>query len=381
MQIAHIADTHLGAAQYGLEEREKDLYECFNEFVEKVIEEHVKIVVHSGDVFHNARPSISALRTFQIGLKKLHEHGVKIYAIPGGHDMLKRRGLTPLLLFDYLDLTVLSRKRPVVRQGDLLIAGIEYIPRAFRKDLVNALGRIQAVASRDSAARKILVLHQALGEIFPPSHEISINELPAGFSYYALGHVHYRRILTRDGKTIAYPGSIENLDLQEAIRADKRGFFIVDLSADQPQLEFIELENVRPQIVREVKYSELSSIRRLLLQEVKNLGARKKPILHLRIMGRNIAQRLVDRELVEPLMKHALTIRTHIFEEGMEDMVSLETISLLELLEKRLGNRELAAFALRLVDLLGRGEDNAVKEAIREAERIFEDGSWKRWRR
>ena len=49
MKFAHLADTHLGYRQYGLFEREKDFYEVFDKVIDKIIEEKVDFVVHSGD--------------------------------------------------------------------------------------------------------------------------------------------------------------------------------------------------------------------------------------------------------------------------------------------------------------------------------------------
>lgn len=71
MKFAHLADTHLGYRQFGLLEREKDFYEVFDKIIDKIIEEKVDFVIHSGDLFDSARPSPSALLAFQKGLLKL----------------------------------------------------------------------------------------------------------------------------------------------------------------------------------------------------------------------------------------------------------------------------------------------------------------------
>ena len=51
MKFAHLADTHLGYRQFGLLEREKDFYEVFDKIIDKIIEEKVDFVIHSGDLF------------------------------------------------------------------------------------------------------------------------------------------------------------------------------------------------------------------------------------------------------------------------------------------------------------------------------------------
>ena len=49
MKFAHLSDTHLGYRQFGLNEREKDFYEVFELIIDKIIEENVDFVIHSGD--------------------------------------------------------------------------------------------------------------------------------------------------------------------------------------------------------------------------------------------------------------------------------------------------------------------------------------------
>ena len=92
MKFAHLADTHLGYRQFGLIEREKDFYEVFEKVIDKIIEEKVDFVIHSGDLFESAKPSPIALLIFQKGLLKLKGAGIPMYAIAGNHDMVMRSG-------------------------------------------------------------------------------------------------------------------------------------------------------------------------------------------------------------------------------------------------------------------------------------------------
>ena len=40
MLFSHISDTHLGLQQYGLEEREQDIYDSFNQAIDISIKDH-----------------------------------------------------------------------------------------------------------------------------------------------------------------------------------------------------------------------------------------------------------------------------------------------------------------------------------------------------
>ena len=45
MLFSHISDTHLGLQQYGLEEREQDIYDAFNHTIDISIKDHVEFVI------------------------------------------------------------------------------------------------------------------------------------------------------------------------------------------------------------------------------------------------------------------------------------------------------------------------------------------------
>ncbi|HXG07646.1 MAG TPA: hypothetical protein VNI77_10015, partial [Nitrososphaera sp.] len=73
MLISHLSDLHLSYAQFGLEEREEDVYQTFNEAIDVSIREGVKLVILAGDVFHSPRPCGKAVITLGNALKKLRE--------------------------------------------------------------------------------------------------------------------------------------------------------------------------------------------------------------------------------------------------------------------------------------------------------------------
>ena len=73
MKIAHMADTHLGHRQYGIEEREDDLYEAFKNVIDDMIERDVDVVLHSGDLFQNPKPQIKAILAAKEGFEKLYQ--------------------------------------------------------------------------------------------------------------------------------------------------------------------------------------------------------------------------------------------------------------------------------------------------------------------
>ena len=70
MLFSHISDTHLGLTQYGLQEREDDVYASFNESVDVSIKDHVDFVIFAGDIFHVPNPSGTAILQMANALKR-----------------------------------------------------------------------------------------------------------------------------------------------------------------------------------------------------------------------------------------------------------------------------------------------------------------------
>jgi len=48
MLFSHISDTHLGLVQYGSNERERDVYDAFNQAIDISISDKVDFVIFSG---------------------------------------------------------------------------------------------------------------------------------------------------------------------------------------------------------------------------------------------------------------------------------------------------------------------------------------------
>ncbi len=80
MRFLHVADTHLGHRRWNLPEREKDLYDVFDEVADIAIEEKVDLVLHAGDMFYKSDPPPQTyIRTYDI-LKKLRDK-INIYHV------------------------------------------------------------------------------------------------------------------------------------------------------------------------------------------------------------------------------------------------------------------------------------------------------------
>ncbi len=253
MLFAHIADTHLGYRQFNLEEREQDFYRAYHEAVDRTIAEDVDVVIHAGDLFDEPRPPIRALVEAKRGIERLKEKGIKIVMIPGNHDMIMRRGsMAPHAIFDGVD--VLTMDQPSVVVDDVFIGGVPYLSKSYRDVLLEKIKGLEKEAS--TYKQSILVLHQGIDKYLPYEHELEIGELPGGFGYYALGHVHSRIEEPVSGGMLCYPGSTEIWRIDEVRDWEKngKGFLLVDTGDMKPRR--ISLEGVRPFVKSEVASEE-----------------------------------------------------------------------------------------------------------------------------
>ena len=322
MKFAHLADTHLGYRQFGLIEREKDFYEVFEKVIDKIIEENVDFVIHSGDLFETARPSPIALLTFQKGLLKLKGAGIPMYAIAGNHDIVMRNdSIPPQIIFKKLGLKVISPINTNYMHGDIFIAGLPFYPSSQLKNLKSKLDELSKKAANHE--KSVLVLHQGIDKYFGYNYELEIGDLPDNFNYYALGHIH-NYINDAFGKgRLVYPGSGEiwKTNELEDYAKNGKGFVVVDLEEPKPLIKRVKVDMPREFIKRSLDYNNLESGIAGIKDTIKDFD--KKPILDLEIRNVESDTKGVYELINEELGDLALMIRPNFL---MADELDIEVI-------------------------------------------------------
>lgn len=280
MKFAHLADTHLGYRQFGLFEREKDFYEVFEKIIDRIIEEKVDFVIHSGDLFETARPSPNALLAFQKGLLKLKGAGIPMYAIAGNHDSVMRKGsIPPQVIFKKLGLKVISPINTNYMHGDIFIAGLPFYPSSQSNVLKSKLVELSKKA--ENYDKSILVLHQGIDKYFGYQFELEIGDVPDNFSYYALGHIH-KYVNDDFGRgRLVYPGSSEIWKTNEVqdYKENGKGFVLVDFDGPKPLVKRVKIDISREFIKRSLDYDNLESGIAGIKETIKDFD--NKPILNL----------------------------------------------------------------------------------------------------
>ncbi|BDZ67728.1 metallophosphoesterase family protein [Methanobacterium ferruginis] len=288
MQFAHIADTHLGYRQYGLTERENDFFEVFDQAIREIVQERPDFVIHSGDLFEYSRPPTRALLTVQKGILRLKEEKIPIYAIAGNHDVVMRKNaLPPQILYKDFGLKLISPKKPFYLGGDVFIGGAPYASRYHSKQLIERLQNIEKNSL--DYKKRILVLHQGIDRYMPYEYEIKIGDVPQSFNYCAFGHIHERVVDDFGEGKLAYPGSTEiwRSNELEGYKKNGKGFYLVDVSGDLPEIQNIDLELPREFIKEIIPYNRLEEEISRLKIHVAHLA--KKPLLNLTVEGETSA--------------------------------------------------------------------------------------------
>jgi len=368
MKFAHLADTHLGYRQYGLFEREIDFYDIFNNIIDKLIEERPDFVIHSGDLFEFSRPPTKALLTVQKGLMALKDAGIPVYAIAGNHDMIMRKNsLPPQVLFKEMGLKIISPHNPFFIKEDVFIGGTPYVSKHQATYLTESLKKLE-VMSRDYDKR-ILVLHQGIDKYLPFEYELELANIPESFNYYALGHIHAR--ITDDygqGK-LAYPGSTEIWKFDELGNYQKngKGFYLVDMDGDVPEIESINMEMPREFIQTNIQYPELAAE----IEKIKNLvlSLPNKPLLNLSVEGGNFNRSEVYDELNQAFADICLSLRPSFKsqsliegEDTLKDGSDLNPHKLISEQLKGFENKKITDLALSLFNEMSKGNMENAEE-------------------
>ncbi len=368
--MLHMADVHLGAAQYNIKEREKDVYKAFREAVEKALEERVDAVVISGDLFHTPTPTrgLEPVKVAEEEISKLREKGIEVIMIPGDHDKPKRFGL-PSIKY------VADKTGAKLLLKDIGLKGVEVkgvrfygvqAPAYGNYDELKALGKVK------KPRKSVVLLHLAPCSLFRFSC-VDDGLIPKGFTYYAMGHIHAPITNYFDNAPMIFPGSLEVINVDEVKYIDEKGPILVDLSGDEAKVLGRIKIRVRPQVILKVDFplnekkflTELSKIPKGSVVHVYAKGSSSYGLEKLKVL-------LSQRDI--------LTWRIHFVSEKYEEEEEVSVVgvpSVVDVIKRYYKDEKLASHLAQLFEALGSDSN----EALAIAEELFKSGLWKRSRR
>jgi DNA repair exonuclease SbcCD nuclease subunit len=393
--FVHASDLHLGYAQYGLEARRQDFDDAFSELVDRTIGLKPDFMIIAGDLFHQARPSNVTLENTIRSFKRLKDANIPVLTVDGSHDSAPNT-ITGTILYP-LDSAGLIYHLPrhqgaCWRKEDCCyVYGVPNFRSRHKTE--EALPKFMAEnpVAIESKIGNIFVFHGAvdLPSVKPPyiEAEITPQQLPEGFCYYAAGHVHERYLGKFKTGYLAYSGCTETVGYDEA--KYQKGFYHVKVNIKgEVQPEFVELSINRKFVVFEQEFSGMTSakITDLAVQLVKNYdaeGAVLIPVLKGTLPAEasraeiDIAKIRSAGEkalLVHPivLLKESVVsdeIVRSIFESEFKDLKTKAFEYFIQIFSERYSRDEaerIARSALGLIEPLTRKQDDKIKQTIEE---------------
>jgi DNA repair protein SbcD/Mre11 len=393
--FVHTSDLHLGYAQYGLEARRQDFDNAFKELVDKAIELKPDFMIIAGDLFHQARPSNVTLENTIRSFKRLKDANIPVLTVDGSHDSAPNI-ITGTILHP-LDSAGLIHHLPrhsgaCWRKPDCCyVYGIPNFHNKHKTEEALPKFMTENPPTPSNKVYNIFVFHAAvdLPSVKPPyiEAEVSPEQLPNGFDYYAAGHVHERYLDKFKTGFLAYSGCTETADYREA--KYPKGFLHVTVNEKgEVKPEFMELTSTRKFVIFEQDFSGMASakITELATQLVKDAdseGAIIIPVLKGTLPAEasraeiDIAKIRSAGEkalLVHPivLLKESVVsdeIVRSIFESEFKDLKTKAFEYFLQIFSERYSRDEadkIARSALSLIEPLTRKQDEKVKQTIEE---------------
>ncbi|MEM0163548.1 MAG: exonuclease SbcCD subunit D [Thermoplasmata archaeon] len=367
VRIMHISDTHLGYRQYMLGERETDFYDSFERVIDLAREEHVDMIVHSGDIFETSRPPNQALKVFKDTLMRINGK-IKYFAVLGDHDRPRKRDYPAPNLFDFLGIKVLGINELEhevlhIDNKELLVAGLSNLKGIYANRILEEFKKADLLAQNFKYS--IFIGHEGISTFLPDENwEVDFKELPKNFNYLAFGHLHSRVVKEYGKGYFAYAGSTELHSEDEIInyKKDGKGAYLVDLDTDM-SIEKLNIDTIRPQ-------EKIDTDAEHWIEDLKNILSivyAKKPIIHLKISGKINASdihSIINEQFKNSMLYYRLKLSPTIMPN--ED---LSTSNLKDSLTDYFKNENMGIFAYNLFELLQNDYEEAYDFILKTMER------------
>ena len=260
--FVHVADLHLGYAQYNLDQRRQDFESTFKEVVDKTIELKPDFILIAGDLFHQPRPSNVTLEAAITNFRRLRNAHIPVLAVDGGHDSAPNT-ITGTIL-NPLDSAGLLHYLPrhegaSWRNESCYVCGVPNYRTRRKTDEHLPLFLEHNKPAPDPSLFNIFLFHMAidLPNVYKPYQmeaEGSPELIPDGFNYFAGGHVHKPSKTEFKNGLLVYSGCTETVNYDDA--QIEKGFFHVEVNEKgAPTINRVRLQTPRRFIILEPDYT------------------------------------------------------------------------------------------------------------------------------
>ncbi|MDY0375765.1 MAG: DNA repair exonuclease [Desulfobacterium sp.] len=292
IKFIHTADIHLDSPLKGLEVYEDAPIEeirgatrrAFDNLINLSIEEEVDFILIAGDLYDGDWKDYNTGLFFSGQMGKLSKAGIRVFIVSGNHDAASQ--LTRAMPLPDNVTFFAHKKVQSVKLDDLgvIIHGQSYSHRAVTENLASGYPLY------DSDYFNIGILHTSLmgyegHEDYAPCN---LDDLTSkGYDYWALGHVHQRRVISQD-PLIVFPGNIQGRHIRET---GSKGATLVTVEDDRTiKTEAVELDVLRWELCQvdlsecETSQAVYDVVRQALEQEQDQLD-RKPLVVRLVLTG------------------------------------------------------------------------------------------------
>ncbi len=305
-RFVHAADLHLDSPFAGLKASAPEnvantlysaTFDAYKNIIDLCIAEQVDALLVAGDIYDGADRSLRAQRKFIDGLEKLHDAGIRSFVCHGNHDPLNgweaRLDYPPSChrFGSEFEAVPVFEDDP----GRAVVHGISYPQRDVTENLVRRLGTVEP------GPFSIGLLHANVDN--DPNHPAyapcSLDDLvQAGIDYWALGHVHTRRILNPQGPTVVYAGNPQGRHPNET---GSRGVYLVevnDFAHVDPEfraMDTVRWERLYDDISRMEAEQDLLDDLHQLMQDALESAEGRSVVVRISLSGRSALHGFLHR--------------------------------------------------------------------------------------
>ena len=252
MKIVTFADIHCGVKNYGkidkdtgLNEREIQTLNLFNDIVTYSINNDIDAVVFAGDMYKNNTPSPTLINKVNELIIKIANANIKVFMLDGNHDVSKMKTFTSgLTQFSTLHINNVIQTR-FYHEEIFTCNNIKYkfvfLPTHHTTDEINEL-----IKNLDTSIPTIIIGHLSLKNAKLNDWNIIDNEEcidsdifnKKGIISVILGHLHKHQILNEQ-PLVYYTGSTNRIDFSE--EHQDKGFVVLDINNYDVSYQFVHL--------------------------------------------------------------------------------------------------------------------------------------------
>ena len=244
--IVHTTDHHHGLTTDGVEDvnsglntRTLDSFYAFDQVIQFCIDNNVKVLTISGDIFDNKSVPQNIINAFYERLQRLSQSNIFTYILLGNHDISARESRKSSLeiakILNMPNVYVTRGNDPVLDLGYIQI----YSPSYWDNNEVLEQKITQAASTIDWTRPALLVVHC---QVETPQFKYSSFKEDLHFTplslliknpwvYVAMGHLH-RYVKLNDNPPVYYGGSLVRCSFSEEY--DDKGFNVIEVDGIKP---------------------------------------------------------------------------------------------------------------------------------------------------